>query len=207
MAVFKVGIDIWVIQLLGWSPNRTMTSFRLHPNLLTYAAIVGATHALEYYRRYRERELRASRLETELVQAQLQALKMPPDDENLAPFQWEADLHRDLKLRELYAKMSVTTQETIGGGSAWVLEAESRRGQSEKLYFDSQSGLLLRRLQIRESPLGPVPLQMDFGDYREVDGVRIPFFSRWARPDVTLIFQYDEVRHNLPVEDARFEKP
>jgi two-component system, LytTR family, sensor kinase len=76
LAIFKVGIDIWVIQLLGWNPNRTMTSFRLHPNLLTYAAIVGATHALEYYRRYRERELRASRLETELAQAQLQTLKM-----------------------------------------------------------------------------------------------------------------------------------
>jgi two-component system, LytTR family, sensor kinase len=76
LAIFKVGLDIWVIQLLGWNPNRTMTSFRLHPNLLTYAAIVGATHALEYYRRYRERELRASRLETELAQAQLQALKM-----------------------------------------------------------------------------------------------------------------------------------
>jgi photosynthetic reaction center cytochrome c subunit len=135
------------------------------------------------------------------------AREAPPDDENVAPFQWDADLHRDLKLRELYTKVSVTTQETIGSVSAWVVEAESRRGQTEKLYFDSQTGLLLRRLQIRGSPLGPLPLQMDFGDYREVDGVKVPFFSRWARPDVTLTFQYDEVRHNLPVEDARFEKP
>ena len=43
--------------------------------LLVYAAIVGAAHALDLYRRYRERELRASQLETQLARAQLDALK------------------------------------------------------------------------------------------------------------------------------------
>jgi signal transduction histidine kinase len=44
-------------------------------NLLVYWVIVGARHGVEYYRRYRERELRASELETLLVQARLQALQ------------------------------------------------------------------------------------------------------------------------------------
>ena len=47
-----------------------------HFDLLTYAAIVGLSHALDYYRKYRERELRASQLETKLAQAQLDALRM-----------------------------------------------------------------------------------------------------------------------------------
>ncbi len=48
----------------------------IHFDLLTYGAIVGLSHALDYYRKYRERELRASQLETKLAQAQLDALRM-----------------------------------------------------------------------------------------------------------------------------------
>jgi len=44
-------------------------------NLLVYWVIVGASHGIEYYRRYRERELRASELEKLLVEARLQALQ------------------------------------------------------------------------------------------------------------------------------------
>ena len=49
---------------------------KLHTNLLTYAAIVGITQGIDYYRKYRERELRSSRLEAELARAELQVLKM-----------------------------------------------------------------------------------------------------------------------------------
>ncbi len=49
---------------------------KLHFSFLTYWAIVGVTHAFAYYRRYREQELTASQLETQLAHAQLQALQM-----------------------------------------------------------------------------------------------------------------------------------
>ena len=49
---------------------------KFHPGVLTYWAIVGVGHARDYYRRYRERELRASQLEARLAQTQLQVLKM-----------------------------------------------------------------------------------------------------------------------------------
>jgi sensor histidine kinase YesM len=48
----------------------------LHINFITYWVIVGVSHAAEFYRRYRERERAAALLETQLAQAQLQALKM-----------------------------------------------------------------------------------------------------------------------------------
>lgn len=70
--------------LLGMVPGGRsfFESFRglfigdFHFDLLTYGAIVGLSHALDYYRKYRERELRASQLETKLAQAQLDALRM-----------------------------------------------------------------------------------------------------------------------------------
>jgi sensor histidine kinase YesM len=47
-----------------------------HFDVLTYWAIIGLSHALGYYRKYREREIRASQLEARLAWAQLDALKM-----------------------------------------------------------------------------------------------------------------------------------
>jgi LytS/YehU family sensor histidine kinase len=49
---------------------------KYHINLLIYAAIIGISHAAEFYRRYREREHNLSQLETLLAQAQLSALRM-----------------------------------------------------------------------------------------------------------------------------------
>ncbi|HEX8072787.1 MAG TPA: histidine kinase [Pyrinomonadaceae bacterium] len=69
----------------AWAPDEQMsfsTSFyhlltkKFHLNLLTYFVIVGVSHALEYYRRYQERERTAAQLEAQLSRAQLQALKM-----------------------------------------------------------------------------------------------------------------------------------
>ncbi len=76
LSVFKVIADGMAIRLFGFHPALAMSTFKLHPNLLTYWAIVGATHAFDYYLRYRERELRASQLEGRLAQSQLQVLKM-----------------------------------------------------------------------------------------------------------------------------------
>jgi signal transduction histidine kinase len=84
-ALLHLGIYSWVASLIGWSSTsrldplelfRAFFLFKFHPNLLTYWAVVGISHALDYYRRYRERQVRAVQLEAQLAQAQLQALKM-----------------------------------------------------------------------------------------------------------------------------------
>ncbi len=69
----------------AWTPNEHMSftssiyylsTKKFHLNLLTYFVIVGVSHAVEYYRRYQERERTAALLEAQLSRAQLQALKM-----------------------------------------------------------------------------------------------------------------------------------
>lgn len=49
---------------------------QFHLDLLIYAATLGVSYAVSYYFRYREREFRATQLESQLAQAQLQTLKM-----------------------------------------------------------------------------------------------------------------------------------
>ncbi len=79
-AMIHTQVFVRLLPLIGYqtSPKMVASLFRarLHSDLLTYWALVGFSHALGYYRKYQERELRATQLEAKLVQAQLQALKM-----------------------------------------------------------------------------------------------------------------------------------
>jgi two-component system LytT family sensor kinase len=82
-AIVLLAIYVVIASVVGLLPNRPLVeAFRnqvvssFHAEVLTYWAVIGLTHALDYYRKYRERELRASQLEAQLARAQLDALKM-----------------------------------------------------------------------------------------------------------------------------------
>lgn len=86
IAFVQQSIDARVLPLLGYYPGIEFTSYfqaykffllvNFHLALFFYWAILGVRYAIEYYQKYRERELRASQLETRLAQARLQVLKM-----------------------------------------------------------------------------------------------------------------------------------
>ena len=76
-----------------------------------------------------------------------------------------------------------------------------------KFYFDKSSGLLLRMVHYTETPLGLNPTQVDFTDYRAVDGVKTPYRWTIARPSGAFTIQIDEVKQNVPIDAARFEAP
>ena len=85
--VYAIGFTVVHLQifvrLLPWigyqsSPRVTTSVFlaRFHSDLLTYWALIGLRHAVDYYRKYRDRELHATQLQARLAQAQLQVLRM-----------------------------------------------------------------------------------------------------------------------------------
>lgn len=79
IALAKIGLDVTVGRpLAGLDPRPFFSSLRFsfHPNLMTFAVLLGLTHGVLYYRRFRDRELRASRLEARLAGAELQVLRM-----------------------------------------------------------------------------------------------------------------------------------
>ncbi len=79
IAMLKTALDTFTLRgfvRMGLVPTVLSSPLMVYFNLLTYGAIVGVGNALTYYRKYRERERRAAQLETQLAQAQLQALKM-----------------------------------------------------------------------------------------------------------------------------------
>ena len=76
-----------------------------------------------------------------------------------------------------------------------------------KLYFDKQSGLLVRQVRYANTVVGTVPTQIDYSDYRAVAGVKIPFkwISTWTDGRATI--ELSDVQPNIPIAEARFSKP
>jgi zinc protease len=120
----------------------------------------------------------------------------------------EKNLHRDIRLKELYPKMTLRGTQRVGNRQAYLIEAVPLEGNPEKMYFDTQTGLLLRReLERVTMEEGIVLLEIFLDDYREVDGVKLPFTIRRSTPDYSYALKFSEIRHNIPIEDARFHKP
>ena len=76
-----------------------------------------------------------------------------------------------------------------------------------KLFFDNETGLLLRQLRYSDTPVGTVPIQIDYSDYRDVAGVKMPFHSIVTWTNGQTIIELAEIRPNVGVESARFAKP
>ncbi len=56
--------------------------------------------------------------------------------------------------------------------------------------------------------VGEMMFQIDYVDYRDVDGVKIPFLVKIPQPETMgLQIKVEEVKHNVPLQDSDFSKP
>jgi hypothetical protein len=127
----------------------------------------------------------------------------------LAQMKRSAEFLGDFMLRQLYPGMVVLGKEKIGEREAYVVASQVADNRMEKLYFDTETGLLLRILAITQTVLAPLPEQTDFEDYREVDGVKLPFTIRqsFVDPWVGWTRKFTEIKHNVPVDETKFNMP
>jgi hypothetical protein len=125
----------------------------------------------------------------------------------------DADFYQPLKLRLQYPNLVFKGPGKVslgkgGGGKvderdAVVLEAP-RNGRPRLFYFDSQTGLLLRTEE--HDATGKITDAVEYTDYREVDGIKVPFII-YIVQDAHFTIKLTEVKHNVPIDDAVFVKP
>ncbi|HXO44380.1 MAG TPA: hypothetical protein VN846_02820 [Candidatus Cybelea sp.] len=126
----------------------------------------------------------------------------------LAEARRDADFYHPLDLRKLYTKFTVSGAEKIGDRDTYVLEATVPEGsEPTKMYFDAETGLLVRAVSQHHGPDGVTQYREDFEDYREVDGIKVPFTSRQTNGDTTYTMTIGEIRHNVELDDSEFAKP
>ncbi len=119
----------------------------------------------------------------------------------------DADLHLATHFKQMFSGMEVKGTERIGDHDTYVLIGKRDAKPPIQLYFDQQSGLLVRLVRFGDTALGLLPTQVDYADYREANGVKVPYRWTLARPAGVFTIQISELRQNVPVDDAKFAKP
>src|SRR5262245_2965752 len=127
-----------------------------------------------------------------------------PEGAELAAIKLEAEFYREIKLKALYPKMTVNGTVKIGDRWTYVLDAAPVEGSPEKMYFDMETGLLVRRDAPKYIKGARVDFVIIIEDYKEIDGIKLPFTLRFLSPPIKFIYTFNEVKHNALIEGAKF---
>jgi hypothetical protein len=125
----------------------------------------------------------------------------------LAAIARASDIHAPIKTRQLYSKLEFKGKEKLGNRETYVILATPADGAPVKMYFDTQTGLIARTDTDVETPQGQFHIETTVDDYREVDGVKIAFTMRQDSPVASAVIKLTEVKHNVAIDDAKFNKP
>src|SRR5215813_4835567 len=118
-----------------------------------------------------------------------------------------SDIHSQIKTRQLYSKLEFKGKEKVGNRETYVILATPADGAPVKMYFDTQTGLIARTDMTLETPEGQLQIETTVDDYREVDGIKIPFTMRQESSASSAVIKLTEVKHNVAIDDAKFIKP
>jgi hypothetical protein len=88
-----------------------------------------------------------------------------------------------------------------------VIQGASADGTPVKLYFDKKTSLLLRQVRYTDTALGLNPTEIDYSDYRDVSGVKMPFTLITTWTDGRSTINFSELRANVSIDAAKFAKP
>jgi hypothetical protein len=129
--------------------------------------------------------------------------------DDLMAIKRRAEFYASLKLKEQYPNIKVTSKEKIGDRDVFVVESVTGKNAIERMFFDIGTGLLLRHQTISKNILAPVPDQVDFEDYRDVDGVKLPFTIRqsFVDPWIGWTQKFTEIKQNITIESTKFDNP
>ncbi|HXI29645.1 MAG TPA: hypothetical protein VNG89_14500, partial [Vicinamibacterales bacterium] len=119
----------------------------------------------------------------------------------------DAQLSFPAQIKRVLTELRVGPPTTIDGKDVTVLQGNGPNGTLATLYFDDASGLMVRMIRHGRSPIGRVPTQVDYADYREVGGIRFPFRWTFAWLDGRDNFEFADVKLNVPIDAATFGEP
>ncbi len=127
--------------------------------------------------------------------------------EELLQLKLANNIRHDVEMNKLYSKLAVRGVEKVEGRDAYVVVGTPAGLPESTFYFDKENGLLVRSDTIAISPEGRMPIRSFFSDYRDVEGVKIPFKVRASTAVFDMIMNFSEVKKNEPIDHHLFVKP
>lgn len=118
----------------------------------------------------------------------------------------DAQLSFPAQIRNVLTQLRVGPPDNIDGRDVHVVQGNGSRGLVATLYFERESGLLVRMVRFGTSPIGRAPTQVDFADYRDIPGagIKMPFRWTFGWLNGRDTFELKEVRVNALIEPAVF---
>jgi len=111
------------------------------------------------------------------------------------------------RIKQSLTRWRVGVPTTIDDKEVKLVQGTTSGGATATLCFDSTTGLLVRMVRFVESPVGRLVTQIDYADYRDVAGVRMPFKWTVSWLNGRSVYELNEVQANIAVDAARFAKP
>jgi hypothetical protein len=119
----------------------------------------------------------------------------------------DAQIYFPARLRELYQEFKVLPGDTIDGHASFLVMAKGASTPPLRMFFDQQTGLLLRLIRYTETPLGRNPAQVDYADYRDTSGLKIPYQWTLTRTNGSFTIRINSVQQNVPIDEKLFVMP
>ncbi|MGI8668564.1 MAG: c-type cytochrome [Aridibacter sp.] len=129
-------------------------------------------------------------------------VKLKPDE--IEQIKREAQIFANPNLKEIYPKMDFRSVDKIDGREVYVLNASTAENGRERLYFDVQTNLLVRRVAFTPTVLGNFQYQVDYKNYKDFGGVKLPTTTRFAVPNISWTRKILDVKNNVKIDDAKF---
>lgn len=113
----------------------------------------------------------------------------------------------DAEWRKIYDKVTTTGEAKVGDRDTWVVELKPIGSDKPQInYYDKETKLLLRTRMTAVTPMGEIEVGSDMLDYRDVDGIKMPFETRQSMLGQTQTMRMTKVTHDAVIEDSEFAK-
>jgi photosynthetic reaction center cytochrome c subunit len=127
--------------------------------------------------------------------------------EDLDAARIEAELSFPARIKQALGGWRVGFPATIDDREVQVVQGTSAGRVVATLYFDGESGLLVRLVRETDSPVGNIPSQIDYADYRVVSGIKMPFRLTVTWLDGRANIDLSDIQPNAPIDAATFARP
>jgi len=119
----------------------------------------------------------------------------------------QSNFGREANIDKIYTSLTVKNVEKVGDREAYVVVASTTDLPDDILYFDTETGLMLRSDSIILAPEGQQATNSFYEDYREVNGIKTAFKVRAKTPAFEILTVINEIKYDVVIEDSKFVQP
>ena len=119
----------------------------------------------------------------------------------------DAEVAFPARIKQSLGDWHVGFDTEIDDDEVHVVQGTTAGGTMATFYFDPETGLLTRMVRYANSPVGRMPTRIDYSDYRDVAGVKMPFKWTVTWLDGRETFELTDVQPNVAIDAAKFAKP